>query len=80
MIKWWRHAWVQMGAGAKRQDPPGVEGLYHASLPGTSEGDRAIQGAPSVLLASTPGPLTRPPTALARSPTAARPQTSNTAR
>ncbi|KAL3160819.1 WD repeat-containing protein 49 [Trebouxia sp. C0009 RCD-2024] len=70
----------QMGAGAKRQDPPGVEGLYHASLPGTSEGDRAIQGAPSVLLASTPGPLTRPPTALARSPTAARPQTSNTAR
>lgn len=73
---------VQMGAGAKRQDPPGMEGLYNTHLPATAEGDRAIQGAPSLLLAPTPTPgsPTRPTTALARRPTTARPQTANTAR
>ena len=69
-----------MGAGAKRQDPAGMEGLFNASLPGTSEGERAIQGAPSLLLAPTPGRPTRPSTALTRRSASARPQTANTAR
>ncbi|DBA85209.1 TPA: WD repeat-containing protein 49 [Trebouxia sp. C0005] len=70
----------QMGAGAKRQDPPGMEGVYNSSLPGTSEGDRLIQGASSLMLAPTPGSPTRPGTALARRPTTACPQTATTAR
>lgn len=72
--------WLQMGAGAKRQDPPGMEGVYNSSLPGTSEGDRLIQGASSLMLAPTPGSPTRPGTALARRPTTACPQTATTAR
>lgn len=71
---------LQMGAGAKRQDPPGMEGVYNSSLPGTSEGDRLIQGASSLMLTPTPGSPTRPGTALARRPTTARPQTATTAR
>ena len=69
-----------MGAGAKRQDPPGMEGVYNSSLPGTSEGDRLIQGASSLMLTPTPGSPTRPGTALARRPATARPQTATTAR
>ena len=71
---------MQMGAGIKRQDPPGMEGLYPTGPPGTSEGDRAIQGAPSQVLATTPGSHTRPTTALTRRPTTARTQTANTPR
>ena len=71
---------LQMGAGVKRQHPPGMDGVYNSSLPGTSEGDRLIQGASSLMLTPTPGPPTRPGTALARRPTTARPQTATTAR
>ena len=71
---------MQMGAGVKRQDPPGMEGLYNGSLPGTAEGGRAIQGAPSLMLPNTPGSPTRPGTALPRRPATARPQTAHTAR
>ncbi|DBB08551.1 TPA: WD repeat-containing protein 49 [Trebouxia sp. C0006] len=70
----------QMGAGAKRQDPPGMEGVYNSTLPGTSEGDRLIQGASSLMLTPTPGSPTRPGTALARRPATARPQTATIAR
>ena len=69
---------MQMGAGARRQDPPGITDPYTASLPATAEGARAIQGAPSLMLASTPGSPTRPGTALTRRPATARPQTAGT--
>lgn len=71
---------LQMGAGGRRQDPPGMEGVYNGSMPGTAEGGRAIQGAPSLMLTPTPGGPTRSGSALARRPATAQPQTAGTAR